>query len=403
MKFKKVLYLVFLLIVLSSCAGAKIRKILKVGEVAQKNYKVTFPFEYTKTGHILIKATIKGEIYDFILDTGATNIISNELAEKLKVVTIGSSKISDINEKSTSLAYVKLDDIAIGGINFKGTIGSILDLKKGDLACLEVDGLIGSNLMRHAVWDFDFQNKMITITDNEKTLNIPSNYSESKIFVGDAYQVSIITKVNEERVLNNVIDLGNPGCTKLRYKVFKEQKESKRIKKYIKGSGGSGFGAFGRSIEKRNSYLARINKFRIGDYFINNAIVSVEDENTNIGLGFLKNYRVIFNWKTKKFKMIKQRNKDKGNIITFGFKSTFEKNKLYIDYLYDNIKASKILKYRDQILSINNKDYSYVSDSQWCEIFQMGLLKNLKINKIKIKVLRDGEELEFDLEKVKLL
>lgn len=403
MKFKNVLYLVVLSIMLSSCAGAKVRKILKVGEVTQKNYKVTFPFEYTKTGHILLKVTIKGDVYDFILDTGATNIISNELADKLKVVTAGSSDIADINNKSANLAYVKLDDIQIGGINFKGTIGSILDLKKGDLACLEVDGLIGSNLMRHAVWDFDFQNKMITITDNEETLDIPSEYSESKIFVGDAYQVSIITKVNGKKVLNNLIDLGNPGNTHLSYTVFKKQKESKKINKSIRGSGGSGFGAFGKSAKLRKSHLARIESFKIGDYDINDAIVIVKDLDNNIGLEFLKNYRVIFNWKTKSFKLIKQSKREKNEGVSFGFIPTFEKNKLFVDYIYDDIDASKFLKYRDQILSINNSNYSHVTQEQWCKIMQNGLLNDLGTKKIKIKVLRNGQELEFIIEKIKLL
>ena len=74
-----------------------------------------------------------------------------------------------------------------------------------------------------------------------------------------------------------------------------------------------------------------------------------------------------------------------------------------VDYIYDDIDASKFLKYRDQILSINNSNYSQVTQKEWCKIMQNGLFNNLETDKIKIKVLRNGKELEFILEKAKLL
>lgn len=77
------------------------------------------PFEY-RNGLIILKVTIQNEIYDFILDTGASNVLSKELADKLKVIPLGSEEITDINKKSERLEYTKLDDIQIGGINYIG-------------------------------------------------------------------------------------------------------------------------------------------------------------------------------------------------------------------------------------------------------------------------------------------
>lgn len=400
MKIKKIIFALVLPLIFTSCSP-KIKKILSAGHIEQEQFKKTIPFEYTKTGHILLKVTIKGKLYDFILDTGATTIISKELANELNVQKMGSSEIEDINSAKTNLDFVILDNIEIGGINFNKTIGSILDLQEGDLACLEVDGLIGANLMRHAVWDFDFQNSTITIANDETQLDIPSNHSDSKIFIGDAYQVSIITEFNDERVLNNLIDLGNTGNPKLTFLAFKELKDSDREFKYIKGSGGSGFGAFGRSTEKKDTYNAKINTLKIENATIDNVIASVEDGKTNLGLSVFKNYRIIFNWKKRSFKMIKQTDRQEDKLIGFGFKPVFENNKLYVDYLYDDITASKLLTYRDQILRINDKDYSFVSDEQWCAFFQDGFYKN--VDTMTITVLRDGKELTFDLKKASLL
>lgn len=400
MKIKKILFVLVLLLIFTSCSP-KIKKILSAGHIEQEQFKKTISFEYTKTGHILLKVAIEGKLYDFILDTGATTIISKELAKELNVKTIGTSEIGDINDKKANLDFVNLENIEIGGINFKKTIGSILDLQKGDLACLEVDGLIGSNLMRHAVWDFDFKNKTITIVNDESQLNIPSNHSDSKIYVGDAYQVSITTKFDGKRVLNNVIDLGNAGNPKLTYIAFNDLKDADKNMEYITGSGGSGFGAFGRSTEKKSSYSTRINSITIGSSMIDNVIATSSNGDTNLGLSVFKNYRIIFNWKKRSFKMIKQTYRVEDKLIGFGFTPVFENNKLYVDYLYDNIPASKLLKYRDQILHINSNDYSSVSEEEWCTFLQDGFHKDVET--ITITVLRDGKKLTFDLKKAVLL
>lgn len=403
MKFIKLISLLILAVLLNSCAGAKIKKLLSQGNIKQKHFKTTIPFEYTKTGHILLKATLNNEVYNFILDTGATTIISKELAEKLNVKPIGNSVIGDVNNIETTLDYVKINAIEIGGISFDNTIGSILDLKKGVLGCLEVDGFIGANLMRHAVWDFNFQKQTITITDDETKINVPKNHSDSKMFIGDAYQVSLITKVNNNRVLNSLVDLGNAGKPKLTYTVFKKISNAT---KYVKGSGynGGAFGAFENVSKKRTSYNVIAKIIAIDDAMINDEVMVVKDGDTNLGLSLFKNYRVIFNWKTRSFKMIKQQEKaKKSSLKTFGFTVLTENNKLYVDYLYNNTKASKVLKLKDQILSINGKDYSFFNAQDWCKVIQKKVSLFGVNGVIKIKVLRNGEELEFKLDKVKLL
>ena len=94
MKLNKLIYSLIVLALLSSCASSKINKTLKQGNIVQKDFKVTVPFEY-RNGLIILKVTIQDEIYDFILDTGASNVLSKELAEKLKVTSLGSEEIKN--------------------------------------------------------------------------------------------------------------------------------------------------------------------------------------------------------------------------------------------------------------------------------------------------------------------
>jgi len=401
MTLNKLLYTLIAIIVLSSCGGSKITKTLRQGNVVQKDFKVSIPFEYRK-GLIILKVTIQDKTYDFLLDSGATNVISTELASELKTVKLGVKEITDIHNKSEQLSYVKLNDIQLGGINFRETITTVIDIKNRELSCLNIDGFIGANLMRFAVWDFDFENQLITITNDESKLNIPSDaeVNTSKLFIDTGSVASIITKVNGDRVLNNKIDLGNNSNVLLTYITFSEQKKSNKISNYKKGSGITSIGAFGKG-ESKDQYFAEISEIQIGNHIIKDKIVRVRDGSSNLGIAFFKNYRLILNWKTKKLKMIQKGTALNTDLYGFGFNPNLEENKLYVGFLYNETKASNVLQLGDQIQQINNVDYTYINNEKKCEYFNNGYFNGTE--EIVITVIRNGKKLNFQLKKEELL
>ncbi len=401
MKFIKLFFSIIVITLLTSCASSKINKTLKQGAIAQDDFKVTIPFEYRK-GIIILKVTIENEIYDFILDTGSSNVLSKELAEKLNVKPLGSSNVTDINKTSQLLNYTKVNDIEIGGIHFKETIAAIADFNSGQLACLNADGFIGSNLMRFAIWDFDFKNQIITITDNEQKLNIPADATESKMFVGTASsEPSIISYINGEKALNNLIDLGNNGTPHLAHGIFVKQKEANKITKYISGSGYSGIGVYGEG-KKKNEYSTKVDEIKIGNHIINNKVMTVKDGKTNLGISFFKNYRLILNWKERSVKMSELSATNNTSLNHFGFNPGFNKNKLIVNFIYNNTETSKKLEFGDQILKINEVDFSNITDDTLCHYFNTTIIP-VDTDLITVRVARNGEELTFDLKRMKLL
>ena len=401
MKINHLFYSIIALVLLSNCAASKINKIVKQGSVVQNDFKVTVPFEYRK-GLIILKVSIQNEEYDFILDTGASNVLSKELAEKLNVKTLGSENVTDIHKTSQLINYTKIDDIEIGGINFQHTVAAITDFNSGELACLNADGFIGSNLMRFAIWDFDFKNQLITITDNEQKLNIPADAIESKMFIGTAAsQPSIISYINGKRALNNMIDLGNNGTPHLAHGDFVKQKESNKITKYISGSGYTSIGMYGKG-KKKNEYSAKVDEIKIGEHLIKNKVMRVKDGKTNLGISFFKNYRLILNWKARKVKMIKERDTNNTELNHFGFNPYFNGNKVYVDFIYNETPASKVLQLGDQVLEINDIDLTNITDNNKCIFFNNGFVPK-ETDEITIKVLRNGEKLEFQLKKAMIL
>lgn len=302
---RKIAYLIILLTV-SSCAVSKAEKYLKEGETVQKSFKETIPFEI-KNGLIILKAKINNKSYNFILDTGASNVISKELAKELNVKIIGSESIYDIYNVAQKTDYTRIDNIKIGNLDFSETITAISDFNSiPAFASMKIDGFIGSNLMQHAIWDFDFKKKRITITDNETKLNLPEELIENKLFIGYAGVPSIATKINGKKVWNFTVDFGFNGGINIPFNEFKKQVENEKILDYTKNKTKGVIGIYGQQNNVRDSYIGTINEIEFGNSILKKEKVYSEEYLDHLfGLDFFRDYRVIINWNTKKIKMIK--------------------------------------------------------------------------------------------------
>ena len=400
MTLNRFFYSLIVLILLSSCASSNIDKILKEGNVLQENFKTTVPFTYVN-GWIVLEVDIQNKTYNFLLDTGSSNLVTKELGEELNLKAIGTEEIKDINATSNATEYTRIKTIKIGGIDFQNTIAGIVDLNKiTEIGCTKIDGFIGSNLMRKAVWDFDFQNQLITISNDEKELNIPAETIESKLYIGTAGIPSITLNINGKKILNNKVDFGNAGTNLLRADYFKKQLDDNLITKYVKGSK-KAFGGFGRS-DNQPFYNTIIDEMEIGDHTVNNLFATVQNgSGNNLGLAFFKNYRIILNWDKKKIKMIEVKKAGNDTYKTYGFSTLYEGKSVYVNAIIETSSASNVLKQGDEIININNKNYTNVTEEQYCDLWRNGF--DTETKPLSITVLRNGKELSFELIKTKLL
>ncbi|WP_051285422.1 aspartyl protease family protein [Aequorivita capsosiphonis] len=395
----KILLYFLILLSLSSCGGSKLSQYFKEGKTLETDYLTTIPLNLS-TGWIVVQPTIDGKVYNFIMDTGATNIISKELAEKLNLNILGTEKVSDIQGAIQDMSYAKIESISLGGIHFLDTTTGISDFftEIFPYNCLKIDGIIGSNLMQHAIWDFDFKNKEIRITDREIKLDIKSSYTESKLYVGYGGIASVTSFINGTKIYNNPIDFGYDGGIVIPYSELNKQIEDGRINKFVKGFGAIPIGAFGEA-SNNDFYTAKIDKIRFGDFIVNDEIVYADKTTIHrIGLGFFKNYRVILNWNKKRIKIFENQAVLEDSYSTFGYGTTQTNEQIVISYLIEGSSASKHLEIGDTILSINERDLSSISESERCEIWKDGIAEKSE-DQINISVLRNGKVYNFTLEK----
>lgn len=309
MKITKVFIYSIIFILINSCATSKAVKYLKEGKTDEENFKVTLPFEI-KNGYIIVEVKIENKNYNFILDTGAPNVLSKELAESLNLKVIDSVNAYDVFSKSKTTKYTRIETIQIGTINFIGTTALISDFNSIPMwSSLNIDGFIGSNLMQHAIWDFDFIQKKITITDNESKLSLPEKIIENKLFIGYAGIPSIACKINGKKVWNFPVDFGFSGDIVIPFSEFEKQKENGKISDFTKSETQGAIGIYGKQDNTRVSYTGIINEIEFGNSILKNEKVYSEQYlNQLFGLEFFRNYRVILNWKSKKIKLIENIN-----------------------------------------------------------------------------------------------
>ena len=305
MKLTRVFIYLITFILLSSCSVNKAVKYLKEGKTAEENYKVTLPFEI-KNGYIIVQANIKNKDYNFILDTGTPSLVSKKLAEKLNLKVIDSVKASDVFNQKQANKYTRIETVKIGTLDFVDTVALINDFNSIPMwSSLNIDGFIGANLMQHAIWDIDFNQKEITITDNESKLNLPEETLENKLFIGTAGLPSIAAKINGKKVWNFAVDLGYNGGIVIPFTEFEKQIENDQILDFEKSNTQGVIGVYGKQNTARESYTGVINEIEFGNSTLQNQKVYSEQFLDKIfGLDFFRNYRVIINWDSKKIKLI---------------------------------------------------------------------------------------------------
>ena len=403
MPYKNIKLVCILLITLQSsllCSSQNINKLLKKGSVEDKDYTTTFKYEPYGNG-IIVKVLIKNKEYRLLFDTGAVTAISPRMVEELNLETLGKKEVFDISTTSRVLDFVKIDTIHFNSINFLNTIAVVLDIETvKDFKCLKIDGFLGANFMMNSIWEIDMVKQEITFTNTIDSITIPENAPYSKIFIGYDGTPAITSFLGKEKLYSTIIDYGYGGGISLFSYDFKNLLSKNPEIKYIKNNGSNLAGVYG-DIKTSKSYKAIVDNFKTGKFEAPNTLISFgEIESRVIGAGFLKNYKVVLSWKHRKAWFIENvKPEEKITVKANGFGFRLEEKSVFISSIYENSEAEqKGLKIDDKILSINDFDYTNVTDEKWCEI-----LATNHSDKQQITIETNGEKRTVLLERQVLL
>ena len=391
---------------LSSCRYAqflKIQKAMQAETMKQYAFKREMPFEYI-SGFIVIEATIGDKTGKFILDTGALTLLDDDFVKNVLFKTLGKQKHKDVNGNKKYLKTVKLDKLSISGIDFQGIVATVSDLEILKILktnrCIDASGILGVNVMNKGVWQIDYFNKKITITDSKDSLNLPADKKVISFYATGKGTPQIRVTANGVYLGEAELDTGNNGDFDMQKKTINNLPFAKTA---ITKRGLSG-GAFG--LQEDTTLITMLPTLTLGENFeIQNTVVSLSSSlsgNPLIGYQFLKNYVVTIDWKYNEITLIPSNLSLEKPFLTYGFSPIFKDGKLYVASIIEQSSADKAgLRLNDQIIQINGKDYNPITQIDYCDFLQQDLLK--KSNTLQLVVKRGDKEIKHELIKTDMM
>ncbi|WP_091406962.1 aspartyl protease family protein [Aquimarina amphilecti] len=326
----------------------------------------SIPFRYSSSGHILIDLNIdnSGKTYPFILDTGASNYLFHNFPTKNIGKSIGKGISKDTNGKISFPKIYTIPFLKIGDTELEDIAFSISTTKFN--CSEEIYGIIGKNIMRHFVWQIDFQNKIIHIAKDIKYLS-KNKEKEIKIKLQEnkfSHHLYIPLYIESNLKTKIILDTGLGGNMSLSPKEI-DKLTSTKEKRNILGEGSRGLG--GKSDSKQ--YLLHFNSLFLGknkELPISDISVKVSEKSSfkAIGVGVLKNFLVTIDWTNKMLTLVQKTKTMNFAETGFGIRFGFEQE-LYIRSIIEGSKAHSIgLKPYMKEFLINGKSIETVE--QFC-------------------------------------
>jgi hypothetical protein len=352
-----IIYLIFLLPLFSFSQNINFNQ----GSVNSKEYFEEIKYEMI-FGKIIIPVTINQKTYKFILDTGAPNIFSNTVLKENNLIIGDSINISDANNLNETMKSVMVSQLKIGNLTFENQAGLVYDFEKHNLLkCYGIDGIIGSNLFRKSIFKINSQNQTITITNQIKRLKIEkkpmkmvltnnqlSPYVELKFIGKDRKKASDMVLVDTR--MDGLYDM-----SKRAFSIF----EKYDIFSVLATSIGIGdIGIFGSGVASEQK-LVQVETTLLNQYELKNMVTSTtSDNNSRIGLDFLKHGNLTFDFINKKFYFEPINNVELETVPKF--QTSLQNDKVVIGLIWDeNLKL--IMNSGDEVISIDQENISEMS------------------------------------------
>src|SRR5690606_6751659 len=100
-------------------------------------------------------------------------------------------------------------------IAFLNTLGLVLPESAMQIyGCHQIDGIIGSNMLRKSIIQFDSENKQIILTNNPENLELKNiNYQKMTLTKNQSspFIQVILKKGDKDASINTLFDTGNNG------------------------------------------------------------------------------------------------------------------------------------------------------------------------------------------------
>jgi hypothetical protein len=390
---KYILFFICIELFFFSACSPSWTEAIKKGKIGKDAFHETV-ITKVENGLIFVPVVIRGKTYKFLFDSGALFSVSKKLQKALNFKVITTGNIVDSDNNKTSVNYVKVDTTYIGAIPFIDQTAFVADFEANPiLKCLEIDGIIGSNLIRFCNWEIDYQNKQIVLINTDSP--IIKSKSEIVPFNTDRqYNILVDLKIGDATVKNMKIDYGSNQSISFPQNIFNTLKEKEEIKEAYIEIGKKRSGIVGKAINL-NREIAVLDSLKFQNLKLNNVQVQT-GSSALIGKDILSRMVVTINWKDLTLIMQLADSVQIDN-RTLGFTMGYsEDNKVYVQSVIESSTAfKKGVKSGMQVLKLDS--LNFVEQHTFCDFVDYA---NQQRNDVNLELLDDsGNIKEFYFEK----
>lgn len=375
-----------------------------MGSTLSKNFEVVLPMQRDSNGYFCISGEINGRHKDFILDTKATSMARMESLKEFEARYWSSYPIpvKNVYGQQERLPLYEFDSLCINGNKlykplFKGIS------KSNALHYLLYKDIIGKDILQHFIWKFSLDDAKITLFSNKDITTLVSE-SEGFVKIENGLKNNVPLKSEEFEFQEKFcFDTGFQGCISIDKDLFERLKGKLIYEKYlnerIRGRIDTAF-VFNdvelnlEGIHIPNCvlcYYPLVNRNLIGVRFI---------EKLNFILGYqIQDDSSIY--KEDLFVQLRKNanaNKTLSMCPDIGFDINVLEDDIFVTLLKTGGKASEAgLRIGDRVIEIDdiNIDVNSVISGEVTSYLYTR-------QKIKIKVIRMGEFLTFDIDAMKM-
>ncbi|TXG39433.1 retropepsin-like aspartic protease [Seonamhaeicola maritimus] len=330
----------------------------KTGKTTSKNYYTEIEYENVRD-KIIIPVSINGKSYRFLFDTGAPNLVSKEILSSINFKKSRSLSVTDANQKKQRMDLVSLPNLTIGNVTFKNTSALVFNGKDNLVFdCFEVDGIIGSNLLRKSIVKINSKKQIIILTNDVKKLTLKKEHASKLTLVGNQSSPYIYIKLKGEHSGNEnlLLDTGASGFYDLSKNNYKVLQEKKIVEVISKANGSSSVGMFGVA-EKSEQYRLKIPELIINNQVFQNVITTTgDDNNSRIGSDILKYGNITLDFVNKLFYLDVFETENDLNEKLYGFSPTIVNNKLTVGFVWEDTLKDQI-EFGDEIIEIDGVNF----------------------------------------------
>lgn len=275
-------------------------KTMNLGGAKASGYEIVLPCEFENVP--IVTVSINGKDYHFLFDTGAITSISQKIVDEIKPCILDKKKLTDSDGRHDSLPVYSLPEIKLDGVAFND-IPVVLFNDSEIRECLNLDGVIGSNLLHNSVVRFSSSEKTISITDNAVNFNLKKEDAMEMIVTPEQGSPIIKTALIDRGTasVDLLFDSGMSGIYALAVRHLYLFNDHNIFSHIEKGWGANTFSFFGRSDE-RLQYRLRIPELKVGNLELKNTMIeSTSNENSRVGAALFQFGDITLDYRNKFF------------------------------------------------------------------------------------------------------